>query len=153
MTCCQGRPGLNPRTDFWFFFRIAVNLFSLGVWLFLITCNRTMHTHPSSFQFPSSSTIVKFINCKLTMYQEKGTIYPKRGRERPILKTHHTTAIDLLSFRLPKSRPCNTLASIQPRVQSKRDGQFSRDNIFFCGHSRPRPLRDFPRSRLNPFKT
>ena len=65
------------------------------------------------------------------MYQEKGTIYPKRGRERPILKTHHTTAIDLLSFRLPKSRPCNTLDSFQPRVQSKRDGQFSRDNIFF----------------------
>ena len=32
--------------------RIAVNLFSLGVKLFLIMCNRTVHTLPSSFQFP-----------------------------------------------------------------------------------------------------
>ena len=32
MSFCLGRPGLNPRTDLGFFqFRIAVNLFSLGV--------------------------------------------------------------------------------------------------------------------------
>jgi hypothetical protein len=35
-----------------FQFRIAVNLFSLGVGLFLIACNRTVHTLPSSFLFP-----------------------------------------------------------------------------------------------------
>ena len=36
MAFCLGRPGLNPRTDLGFFqFRIAVNLFSLGVGLFL----------------------------------------------------------------------------------------------------------------------
>ena len=45
-----GRPGLNPGSDFGFFqFRIAVNLFSLHVRRFLKTCNRTVHTLPSSF--------------------------------------------------------------------------------------------------------
>ena len=49
---CLGRPGSNPRSDFGFFqFRIAVNLLLLGVGLFLITCNRTVHTLPSSFLF------------------------------------------------------------------------------------------------------
>ena len=49
---CLGRPGSNPRSDFGFFqFRIAVNLFSLGVGLFLITYNRMVHTLPSSFLF------------------------------------------------------------------------------------------------------
>ena len=53
MAFCPGRPGLNPGLDFGFFqFRIAVNLFSLGVGLFLITCNRTVHTLPFSFLFP-----------------------------------------------------------------------------------------------------
>ena len=50
---CLGRPGLNPRTDLGVFqFRIAVNLFSLGVWLFLIMCNRTKHILPPAFLFP-----------------------------------------------------------------------------------------------------
>ena len=49
---CLGMPGSNPPTDFGFFqVRKAVNLFSLGVRLFLITCNRTVHTLPSSFLF------------------------------------------------------------------------------------------------------
>ena len=49
----SGRPGSNPTLDFGFFqFRIAVNLFPLGVRLFLIMCNRTVHTLPSSFLFP-----------------------------------------------------------------------------------------------------
>ena len=40
MAFCLGRPGSNPGTDLGFFqFRIVVNLFSLGVSLFLITCN------------------------------------------------------------------------------------------------------------------
>ena len=42
---CLGRPGLNPGTDLGFFkFRIAVIPISLGVRLFLITCNRTVRT-------------------------------------------------------------------------------------------------------------
>ena len=50
---CLGRPGSNPGTDFGFFqFRIAVNLISLGVGLFLITCNRMLSTLHSSFLFP-----------------------------------------------------------------------------------------------------
>ena len=35
MAFCPGRPGSDPRSDFGFFqFRIAVNLYSLGVGLF-----------------------------------------------------------------------------------------------------------------------
>ena len=46
LALCLGRPGLNPRTDFGFF------LFSLVVRLFLIACNRSVNTLPSSFLFP-----------------------------------------------------------------------------------------------------
>ena len=50
---CPGCPGSNPTMDLGFFqFRIAVNLFWLGVGLFLITCNRTVHTLTSSYLFP-----------------------------------------------------------------------------------------------------
>ena len=53
MAFCLGRLGSNPGLDFGFFqFRIAVNLFSLGVGLFLLTYNRMVHTLPSSFLFP-----------------------------------------------------------------------------------------------------
>ena len=45
-----------------------------------------MHTLPSSFLIPTIISIVKMINCELTMYQEKVKINPKRGSERPILK-------------------------------------------------------------------
>ena len=46
---CLGRPGLNPRSDFGFSqVRIAVILFSLRVGLLLKSCNRTVHTLPSS---------------------------------------------------------------------------------------------------------
>ena len=70
MAFCLGRPGLNPRLEFGFFqFRIAVTLFSLVVRLFLITCKRAY----SSFFFT-----VSFINCKLTMYQEKGKAQIKK---------------------------------------------------------------------------
>ena len=63
MAFCLSRPGLNPGLDFGFFlFRIAVNLFSLGVKLFLIMNKRPVHL-PSSFLFP---IVVKNINCKLT---------------------------------------------------------------------------------------
>ena len=49
---CLGVPGLNPGMDLGFFqFRIAVNLFSLGVRVFLIMRNRTLRTLPSSFLF------------------------------------------------------------------------------------------------------
>ena len=53
MAFCPGWLGSNPGSDFGFFqLRIAVNLFSLGVGLFIITCNRTVHNLPSSFLFP-----------------------------------------------------------------------------------------------------
>ena len=53
MAFSLGRLGSNLGSDFGFFqFRIAINLFSLGVGLFLITCNRTVHSLPSSFLFP-----------------------------------------------------------------------------------------------------
>ena len=53
MAFCLGRLGSNPAADLGFFqFRIAVNLFSLGVRLFLIASNRTVHTLPSAFLFP-----------------------------------------------------------------------------------------------------
>ena len=52
MAICLGRPGLNPRTDFGFFqFKIAVNLFLLGVGLFLIMCHKTVLTLFSFFLF------------------------------------------------------------------------------------------------------
>ena len=45
---CLGRQALKPATDLSFFqFRVAVNLFSLG--LFLIMYNRMVDTIPSSF--------------------------------------------------------------------------------------------------------
>ena len=47
-----GRVRIPGRTLAFFQFRIAVNLFSLGVRLFLLTYNRTVHTLPSSFLFP-----------------------------------------------------------------------------------------------------
>ena len=47
-----GRVRIPGQTLAFFQFRIAVNLFSLGVGLFLITCNRTVQTLPSSFLFP-----------------------------------------------------------------------------------------------------
>ena len=57
------RFGSNPRMGLGFFqFRFAVNLFSLGVKLFLLTCNTTVNTFPSSFLFRIISA----------MYQEKG---------------------------------------------------------------------------------
>ena len=102
MAFCLGRPGSNPGLDFGFFqFKIAVNLFSLGVGLFLIRCNRTVHSLPSSFLF----TIVKIINCKLTMYQEKGKINPKRGQERPILKK--------TIKKLHNIEPCGQLSEVE----------------------------------------
>ena len=53
MVFCLGRPGSYPRMDLGFFqLRIAGNPFSLGVGLFLIVRNRTMHTLPFSFLFP-----------------------------------------------------------------------------------------------------
>ena len=44
MAFCPSRPGLNPGKDFGFF---SSELQSIGVGLFLIPCNRMLHT-PSS---------------------------------------------------------------------------------------------------------
>ena len=55
-----GRVQILGQTLAFFKFRIAVNLFSLGVQLFLITCNRTVHTLPSSFLFP-----IIIFHCKI----------------------------------------------------------------------------------------
>ena len=82
MAFCKNRPGSNPGTDIGFLqFRIAVNPFSLGFGLCLITCNRTVHTLSSSFLFP-----IIIYHCNLTIYQEKEKINPKRSWERPIFK-------------------------------------------------------------------
>ena len=52
MAFCLGRPGSNPGEDLGFSqFRIGLNLFSLGAWLFLVKCNRTVHNPPSPFMF------------------------------------------------------------------------------------------------------
>ena len=83
MAICQGVLGLNPGTDFGFFqLRIAVNLFLLGIGIFLKMCNRTVHSFLSCFL--SSLTIVKIINFNQTVYQEKG----KQSIKRPILKIY-----------------------------------------------------------------
>ena len=71
MAFCLGRLGSNPGSQFGFLqSRIAVNLFSLGVGLFLITCIGTVHTPlPSSFLFPIIIYRCKIINFKLKMFQ------------------------------------------------------------------------------------
>ena len=70
---CLGSPSLNPGMDLCFFqIRMAVNLFSLGVGLFLIMRNLS--------SFLSSVTNVKFINRSLTMYQGKGK---NKSKKRP----------------------------------------------------------------------
>ena len=54
MTFCLGKLGLNPGMNLGYFqFRIAVNLFSRSVGLFLTTCNSNVLTLPSSFLSPS----------------------------------------------------------------------------------------------------
>ena len=61
-----------PGCTWFFWFRIAVNLFSFGIGLCLRTCNRTMHTpSSSSFLFPITLYHCKLINCNPTMYNEK----------------------------------------------------------------------------------
>ena len=65
-----GRVKILGWTLTFFQFRIAVNLFSLGVGLFLLAYNRMVHTLPSSFLLPVSYhhlPLWKIINCKLTM--------------------------------------------------------------------------------------
>ena len=76
MAFCLGWPGSNPGTDLGFFHsRIVVILFlfSLGVGLFLIVINRAVHIlFLLLYCFLSSYTAVKFLNCILTVLQEKG---------------------------------------------------------------------------------
>ena len=88
MAFCLGKLGLNPGMDLGFLqSRTAVNLFSQDVGLFLITCNRTVHTHPSSFPFP----IIIYL-CKI--YQLEYNNVPRKRQneckeeagERPIWK-------------------------------------------------------------------
>ena len=84
---CLGRPGSNPGSDFDFFqFRIAVDLFSLGVGLFLIMCNRMVHNLPSSFLFPVIIYHCENYQSQVNNVPKKGKINPKGGWERPIFK-------------------------------------------------------------------
>ena len=70
---CLGKPSSNPRTVFGSFqFRIAGNLFFMGVEVFLIMCNSTVHALLLVSCFLQSFNVVNFTNCNLTMYQEKG---------------------------------------------------------------------------------
>ena len=79
-------PGWNQA----FLFRVAVDLFILGIGLFLSMCYKTVHSFCYSFLCP---IIIyhKFTNCNLTTYQEKGII---QSKERPgkahIEKNVHT---------------------------------------------------------------
>ena len=79
-----GQVRIPGRTLAFFHFRIAVNLFSLGIRLFLITLNRVVNTLSFYFLFPIIIYLCKIINFKLKMFQEKGKINPIRGREMPI---------------------------------------------------------------------
>ena len=63
-----------------FLFRIAINQFILGVGLFLITCNRTVHTLASSFLF----TIIIYHCITSELHSNNVPRHPNRGRERPI---------------------------------------------------------------------
>ena len=83
--------GFESRVRLWLFSvqNCCQSILTGPVSIFLITCNRTVLLLSC---FPSSFTIVKIINCYLTMYQEKVKINPKRGRERPIFKKRTLTA-------------------------------------------------------------
>ena len=78
MAFCLGRLGLNTSLDFAFFqFRTAVNLFSLGVGLFLIKCNRTVHTLPSSFLFP-----VIIYHCENDQFQANNVPRKRKNKSK-----------------------------------------------------------------------
>ena len=66
-----GRVRLTGQTKTFFQFRLALNLKSLGVGLFLITCNRMVQTLPSSFMFPIIIYHCKIYKCNLKKYLEK----------------------------------------------------------------------------------
>ena len=79
MAFCLGRPGENRGSEFGFFqFHIVVNLFSLGGRLFLITCNKMVHTLPSSFLLPIIIYHCENDQLLAKMYQEKEKINPKK---------------------------------------------------------------------------
>ena len=83
---CLSKPGSNPGTDL-AFFRNAINLFSLGVGLYL---KKTGH-RKCYILFLLLSCFLSYkrvyINCIVPMNQRKeNKNIPKRGRERPILK-------------------------------------------------------------------
>ena len=77
MAFCLGRPGLNPGSDFGFFqFGISVNLFLMGVGLFLITCNRMMYSLPSSCQF------LHFYNCENDQFQANNVPRKRKNKSK-----------------------------------------------------------------------
>ena len=78
MAFCLGRPDSNHGLDLGFFqFRIAVNLFSLGVGLFLITRNRMVHTLPSSFPFP-----IIIYNCENYQFQTNNAPRKRKNKSK-----------------------------------------------------------------------
>ena len=89
---CADRVQIPGRTLAFFQFRIAVNLFSLGVGLFII-----MRTLPSSFLFPI--IIYHCENYQLSANnvprEKKEKINPKRGRERPKFKKNSMVRLRL----------------------------------------------------------
>ena len=85
MAFCLDSLGLNPGSDFNFLqFIIAVNLFSLGVRLFLITCNRMVHTLSSSFLFPI--IIYQCENYQFKVNMKKERIIQREAGKGPNLK-------------------------------------------------------------------
>ena len=97
MTFCLGRLGSNPRMELGFFkVQNSSQFFSLGVGLFLMKCNSTVHTlFILLSSFLSSFTIVKFINCILSMYQEKG----KRKSKKRLGKAHFKIKVQVQMLR------------------------------------------------------
>ena len=79
MAFCLDRPGSNLRMDVvgFFWFRIAFNLFSLWVGLFLIMCKIMVHTPTYSFLSPSI-----IYRCKI--YQSQSNNVPKNGKNLPL---------------------------------------------------------------------
>ena len=97
---CLSRPGSYSATDLGFLHvRTAVNLLSLGIGLFLITCNRTVHTLPSCFLF----TVIIYNRKMFQCTKKKAKINLQRGRERPILEKK--TSVDVCLTRLERFSP------------------------------------------------
>ena len=117
------RSGFNHEADFVFFRSIfAVNLFSLGVGLFLIMCSRKVHTLISSFLFP-----IIIYHCRIYQLQsntsprKRRKLTPKEDVKGPVKR--HLALVKsefLIEFYQQGSKYCKILVQ-QGRPKSKWD--------------------------------